>query len=161
MYNFPGYTLTNGGAGVAISTAITAVQWLAGSGGAALVTRWAVTQNSSTTSAAQSARLQRKSAAATVTAGVVGTTVNAWNPAFATPNATLSTSGTGITATAEGTNTAAVTSRGFNVLNGAEVVYVPEERPIIPVSGIVGVTLGAAVSVTYNVELDVIELRGA
>jgi len=160
MFIGPVYSLTNNG--VVIATAISALQLLAGANGPVEVLRCAVTQSSTTTSAQVVAGLIRKTAAATVTAAVAGTTLLKGNPVAPTTNATLSTSGTGITASAEGTNGELSVQRGFNILNGWEWLPTPEERILAPQAGILAVTfLAAPTSATYNVELRFRELRGS
>src|SRR5262249_2771850 len=87
------------------STAKTVLQLLAASTTPFEIIRASVTQRGSTTSAQEDIALQRKSAAATVTAGVVGTTVFKDRSGDPTPDLQLSTSGTGVDASAEGTDT--------------------------------------------------------
>lgn len=160
MFIGPCYAVVNNG--VSISTAITAVQYKAGTNGAAEILRASASQGSVTTSGQPAASLLRKTAAATVTTGVAGTTVVKANPINPTTDAALSTTGTGITASAEGTNGEQFDSDGFNDANG--LVYLPaqEERPLVPVSGIVGVTfLVAPQSATRYARIHWRELRGS
>ena len=160
MFIGPAYAVVNNG--VSISTAITAVQYKAGTNGAAEILRASATQGSVTTSGQPAVALVRKTAAATVTLGVAGTTVVKANPINPTTDAALATSGTGITATVEGTNGEQFISDGFNDANG--YVYLPaqEERPLVPVSGIVGVTyLVAPQSATRYARIHWRELRGS
>jgi hypothetical protein len=160
MFIGPVYTLTNNG--VSISTAITAIQYKAGTNGPGEILRCAVTQSTTTTSSQVAAALLRKSAAATVTAAVAGTTLNKENPIAPTTDASLGTSATGITATVEGTNGEQTIKRGFNVLNGWEWLPTPEERMLVAQGGIVGVTfLSAPPSATWFAELTWRELRGS
>jgi hypothetical protein len=159
MFIGPVYYLKNNG--VTIATAITVLQLLAGSGGPVEVLRASLSQSTSTTSAQVAAGLIRKSAAATVTAAVAGTTLLKGNPVAPASNATLSTSGTGITATVEGTNGELTTQRGFNVLNGYEWLPTPEERVLAPQAGILGLTFfGTPPSATWYGEIVYRELRG-
>ncbi len=160
MFIGPCYAVVNNG--VSISTAITAVQYKAGTNGAAEILRASATQGSTATSAQPACSLLRKSAGATVTTGVAGTTVVKQNPINPTTDASLGTAATGITATAEGTNGEQFISDGANDLNG--YVYLPaqEERPIVAVSGIVGVTyLTAPQSATRYARIAWRELRGS
>lgn len=159
MFTFPAYILKNNA--VAIATAITVQQYKAGTNGAAAILRHSITQNSSVTSTQQSSTLVRKTAAATVTAGVAGTTVLKQNPVSPTTDASLGTSATGITASAEGTDGELTDARGWNILNGQETVYTPEERVIVPQGGIIAQKLGNAVNVTYLAQLVFMELRGS
>lgn len=159
MFIGPVYILTNNG--VSISTAVSALQWKGGTNGPIEVLRAALSQGSSTTSAAVRAGLIRKSAAATVTAGVAGTTLLKQNPVNPTSDASLGTSATGITASAEGTNSELAIQRGFNVLNGLEWLPTPEERVLAPQGGFLGLTfLTAPPSATWDASLVFRELRG-
>lgn len=138
MFIGPCYAVVNNG--VSISTAITVVQYKAGTNGPGEILRASMTQGSVTTSGQPAQGLVRKTAAATVTTGVAGTTVVKQNPINPTTDAALSTSGTGITASGEGTNGEQFITDGANDANG--YVYLPaqEERPLVPISGIVGMT---------------------
>lgn len=154
------YTLTN--LGVTISTAITVLQFLAGSAGAVEVMSASLTQTGLTASGQSIAAVLRKSAAATVTAATAGTHLLKNNPANPTSNATLSTSGTGLTASAEGTNGEQTSKRAFNNLNGYDYNPFPEGRLLVPASGIVALTfLAAPSSATWYGEMVVREIRGA
>jgi len=160
MFIGPCYAVVNNG--VSISTAITAVQYKAGTNGPGEILRASMSQGSVTTSGQPAQSLLRKTAAATVTAGVAGTTVVKQNPINPTTDAALSTSGTGITASAEGTNGEQFISDGANDANG--YVYLPaqEERPLVPISGIVGLTyLNAPQSATRYARIAWRELRGS
>lgn len=159
MFGCPIYTLKNNG--VTIATAITALQLLAGTAGPVEVLRASLTQSSSTTSAQTSAGVIRKSAAATVTAAVLGTTLLEQNPVSPASNANLGVSATGITASAEGTNGERTVERGFNVLNGFEWLPTPEERILAPQGGILALYfVSAPPSATWFAELTFRELRG-
>lgn len=158
MFTFPAYALKNNG--VAISTAITVAQWKCGTNGPVAVLRHSMTQSGSVTSTQIAVGLIRKSAAATVTTGVAGTTVLKQNPVAPTTDASLGTSATGITGSAEGTDGELTTQRGMNVLNGQETVYTPEERVIVPMGGIIAQKIFAAFNSTWYSELVVMELRG-
>ena len=158
MFTFPAYSLKNNG--VAISTAITVAQLKAGVNGALAILRHSLGQSGSVTSTQIASGLIRKSAAATVTTAVAGTTLLKQNPVAPTTDASLGTSATGITASAEGTDGELTSQRGFNVLNGQETVYTPEERVIVPQGGIVAQKLFAAFNTTWYSEISFMELRG-
>lgn len=159
MFIGPVYVLTNNG--VTISTAISALQLQPGTAGPAEVLRAALTQSTSTTSTQLAAALIRKSGAATVTTAVAGTHLKKMNPASPTSNAILGTAATGVTATAEGTNTDLTVQRGLNILNGWEWLPTPEERFVVPQSGFAAVTfLSAPPSATWFADLVFRELRG-
>lgn len=142
MFIGPCYSVVNNG--VSISTAITAVQYKAGVNGPGEILRASVSQGSTATSAQLAAGLVRKTAAATVTTGVAGTTVLKQNPINPTTDAALSTSGTGITGSAEGTNGEQFVTDGLNDLNG--YIYLPaqEERPLVAQGGIIAMTFFTA-----------------
>lgn len=158
MFTFNAYKLKN--LGVAIATAISVAQLKAGTNGPIAVLRHSLTQDGSVTSTQIRGGLIRKTAAATVTAASAGTTLTKQNPAAGTTDASLGTSATGITATAEGTDGENLATRGFNVLNGMEVAYMPEEREIIPQGGIVAQKLQVLFNSTWDSELSFMELRG-
>jgi hypothetical protein len=158
MFTFAAYKLKN--LGVAIATAITVAQLKLGTNGPGVVLRHSLTQDGSVTSTQIRGGLIRKSAAATVTAAVAGTTLNKQNPVSPTTDASLGVSATGITATAEGTDADQLSTRGFNVLNGMEVVYTPEERDVIAQGGIIAQKLLTLFNSTWSSELVYMELRG-
>jgi hypothetical protein len=160
MFQGPCYAVVNNG--VSISTAITAVQYKVGVNGPGEILRASLSQGSTAISAQLAASLLRKTAAATVTTGVAGTTVVKQNPLNATTDASLGTAATGITATAEGTNGEQFISDGQNDLNG--YIYLPaqEERPLVPINGIVALTyLTAPQSATRYARIAWRELRGS
>ncbi|HEY1723975.1 MAG TPA: hypothetical protein VGF89_01025 [Steroidobacteraceae bacterium] len=160
MFIGPCYAVVNNG--VSISTAITAVQYKAGTNGAAEILRASLSQGSSANSAPIAASLLRKTAGATVTTGVAGTTVVKQNPINPTTDASLGTSATGITASAEGTNGEQFLSDGFNDLNGQTWLPAQEERMLVPQGGIVGLTfLAAPQSATRYGRIAWRELRGS
>lgn len=129
---------------IVVATAITILQVKAGANSPVEILRAWISQGLSTTSAQCSLALIRKSAAATVTAGVVGTTLLKRSPNAGTPDLVLSTTGTGLTATGEGTDTDEVYPDSFNVLNGWLYHPIPEERLLVPVNGILGLKFMAA-----------------
>jgi hypothetical protein len=161
MFIGPVYQLNNGNAGTTVSTAITVLQLKPGTNGPAEILRASMSQSGNTTSTQVAIALQRKSAAATVTIAVAGTNVNKMNPISPTADASLGTSATGFTASAEGTPTDYAVKRGFNILNGFEWLPTPEERVMVPQSGFLGLTfVTAPPSTVYYGELVFRELRG-
>lgn len=158
MFTFPAYTLKNNG--VAISTAITVQQLKAGANGPVAILRHSLGQATSVTSTQVAATLVRKTGAATVTTAVAGTTLLKQNPVAPTTDASLGTAATGITASAEGTDGEQTLTRAFNVLNGQETVYTPEERVIVPQGGIIAQKLLNAFNTTWYSEFVFMELRG-
>lgn len=160
MFIGPCYAVVNNG--VSISTAITAVQYKAGTNGASEILRASLSQGSTATSAQLAAALMRKTAAATVTTGVAGTTVVKQNPINPTTDASLGVSATGITATAEGTNGEQPFTDGFNDLNGQVWLPAQEERVLVPQGGIIGLTfMTAPQSATRYARIAWRELRGS
>jgi hypothetical protein len=112
-----------------------------------------------TTNQQQEIAIVRKSAAATVTAGVIGTNVFKTSLADPNPNATLSTTGTGIIATAEGTDSETPYDTYYNLQSGFLYLPVPEERLNNAPSGIMGLKFPAAPPAgTYAFILVVMEL---
>ncbi|HEX4381236.1 MAG TPA: hypothetical protein VH022_14435 [Candidatus Acidoferrum sp.] len=144
---------------IAVSTAITIIQLKAGANNAIEIIRASLTQRGSTTSAQEDIALIRKSAAATVTAAIDSpgsntSTLVRRDPNQSAPSATLSTSGTGITASAEGTDTETVLREAFNVLNGWLYLPTPEERIYVPPAGIIGLKfLTAPASQNWDAEV--------
>jgi hypothetical protein len=159
MFIGPCYAVVNNG--VSISTAITPAQVKAGINGPIEILRASLTQAGSVSSSQPAAALLRKTAAATVTTGVAGTTVVKQNPLNPVTDAVLSTTGTGITASAEGTNGEQPFSDGFNDLNGQLWLPAQEERLVVPQSGILALTfLTAPVSSVRYARISWRELRG-
>ena len=101
------------------AAAITILQLTAPAATSFDVVRAWVTQSASTTSAQAVVQLNRKSAAATVTA-LTPVRLNTGDP--------VSVVTAGHTATAEGTDTDILIREGFNVLSGWLYLPVPEER---------------------------------
>src|SRR5271167_3367998 len=124
MFIGPCYALVNNG--VSISTAITAIQVGTGTTGAIECLRASVTQGSTATSAQLAVAFLRKTAGATVTIAVAGTTLVKQNPINPVSGVTISTSTTGITASAEGTNGEQFVTDGLNDLNG--YIYLPAQE---------------------------------
>jgi hypothetical protein len=145
------------------STPVTAVQYVASSSNTAEILYFSISQSGSTTSAMEQIRLVRKTAAATVTAGAVGTNVFDYtgnsSSGAGTFRGTLSTSGTGVVATSEGTDGDIVRQFNFNVLGGYEFNAQPNMRVWVPVSGIIALKIKAVIAATYDVEMVVRESK--
>jgi|SRR5581483_3961603 len=149
------YTLRNH---ATVSTAISVLQAKAGANNGFEIVRASVTQYGSTTSAQEEIEIVRKSGAATVTAAVAGTSLMSRDPNQATASLSLGTSATGVTATAEGTDSDVIIREGFNVLNGWLYLPTPEERPYVPPAGIIALKFPTApASQTWNFELVLME----
>jgi len=132
---------------VTISTAITIIQIKAGANNPLEIIRAHISQKGSTTSVQEGIKIVRKSSAATVTSF----TPLKLDPSVQAAGAVGSTSATGITGTAEGTDTDVLIQEGFNVLSGWTWLPVPEERIVVPVSGIIALKFTAApASQTWN-----------
>jgi len=131
----------------AIATAITALQLEAGATTPFEILSVMVTQDSSIVSAAAIVALRRKSVGATVTAASIG---GATGEIFKhregdpNPDLQLATDGTGFTATVEGTETDEPWFKGFNVLNGVDKVWLPDERIFVEAAGIIGLKFTTA-----------------
>jgi len=126
------YELRNGG--VVCATASTLLQIKAGAS-ALEILRATVGQKGSTTSTIERVGLVRKSAAATVTS-TTALKMNAGDPAAL---AVGGTAATGITASAEGTDTDILVDENFNIVNGTWTwLGTPEERIRVPQGGIIG-----------------------
>lgn len=157
---FPEYILTNNG--VATGSNISLLQLKAGVNGPIEILRFWITQSTNTSSSQMSGGLIRKSGAATVVAAVAGTTLLKQNPISPTADASLGTTATGITASAEGTDGELSIVKGFNILTGLEHLFTPDERLLVPQGGIVAVKLIAgAVSCTWYAGIHFRELRGS
>lgn len=136
--------------GIAVSTAITVVQYKAGATNKASVVRFRVTQRLSETSQQEQIYLLRKTAAATVTAF----TPIENDPDGAAAFGVGGTAATGITATAEGTDGDVLVSAGFNVLNGFEWVRSDMNEIIVPAAGIIAIKFPVApTSATWDIQL--------
>lgn len=110
------------------STLITALQITAGSGRPLYIVRWSITQRGSTASAMQTINLLRKTAGATVTS---------ITPAPLNSNYPSAAATAGHSASAEGTDSTILDRRSFNSLAGIEVLYTPDEMPLVPAAGII------------------------
>ena len=150
------YTLRNE---LTVSTAITVLQIAAGATCPFLILSARLTQRGSTTSAQEKIAWVRKTAAATVTAAVVGTNLFKARTGDPTPSLQLGTALTGWTATVEGTDGDIPVQDGFNVLNGWSYQPVPESRLFVPAAGLVGLKfLTAPASQTWEIYAEVLEL---
>jgi len=121
-----------------VSTAITVLQIATGTTCPALILSAGASQRGSTISAQEELAFVRKTAAATVTAAVIGTHLFKLRTGDPTPALQLGAALTGVIATAEGTDGDVCFRSGFNVLNGWVYLPVPEERLFIPAAGILG-----------------------
>jgi hypothetical protein len=132
---------------VSVSTAITLVQVKAGAAPLQLVRCW-VSQSSSVTNAMQRIGIVRKSVAATVTSFTPLET----NDSSLNSLAVGGTAATGITATAEGTDSVTLFPDAFSILNGWLWFPTSErERVSVPPSGIIGIKFLAAPSAAITV----------
>lgn len=140
--------------------AITLLQLLAGATTPFELLSARITQSSSTTSEQIEAQIVRKSAAATVTAAVIGTNLFKNRPGDPNPDLQLGTAATGHTATAEGTDGDEPGSGGFNILNGWLWEPIPKGRLIVRAAGIIGVKFAVAPTSAqdYHVEMVIEEL---
>jgi hypothetical protein len=125
---------------VAVTGAITLVQIVAGSTSILRILRAWCSQSNQTSSVMQRIQINRKSGAATVTSF----TPLQFDPGDAASAAVGGTSATGTNASAEGTDTDVDVADNFNVLNGWLWVPTPEERIIVPPSGIIGLKFPTA-----------------
>ena len=142
-----------------VSTAITVLQLKAGANNGFEIVRAQANQRGSTTSVEEAIALVRKSAAATVTAAVAGTTLFFRDPNQAAASLSLGTAATGVTATVEGTDGDVAWEEGFNVLNGWLYLPVPEERIYVPPAGIIALKfLSAPASQTWKFLMAIREL---
>jgi hypothetical protein len=137
---------------VSTTTAITVIQVKPGASSMIELTRAYGGQSSSTTSAATSLSLIRKTATATVTSQTPQKTSNGMQASTAVGGV----SATGITATAEGTDDTAgpFWEEGFNLVgNGCLYLPVPEERAIVGAAAFVALKhfVAPAGNWTHNV----------
>lgn len=142
-----------------VSTAITILQVKAGATAPFEVLRAWCNQDSSATSAVVRVQLLRKSGAATVTTGVVGTHVFKLSEGDPTPSLSLGTSATGVIGTAEGTDGDVLDDAGFNNLAGWEWVRTYDGHIIVPAAGIIALKFGTApASHSFDFGMDIREL---
>lgn len=152
-----------GGITTIAGTPVTAIQYTASATNTAELLYVSISQSGSTTSLMDQVRVVRKTAGATVTAGVVGTTIfdatgNASSGA-GTFRGVLSTAATGVVATAEGTDGDEPFRFNFNTLAGYEKDWQPNARIWVPVNGIIAVKIKSVVAVTYDVTMVIRELK--
>ncbi len=141
---------------VAVSGAITIMQLKSGAASVCLVHRVSVSQTGSTTSAMVRIQILRKSAAATVTSY----TPLLMDAGDGAAKAVGGTAATGITATAEGTDTDILISDTFNALTGWLYLPVPEERIKVGGAGILGVKFPANPALTITAQMVFEEIGG-
>lgn len=104
-----------------------------------------ITQRDSATSAQLGAQIARKTAAATVTAGVLGTNIFKLDPGDANSAVQLGTALTGHTATTAGTDGEIPVDEGWNTLSGFFWTPIPEERITVPGGGLIALKLTGTV----------------
>lgn len=118
-----------------IASAISLIQIKAGSTSGLTILRAQVSQSNVSVSSMVGIEIVRKTAAATVTSATPTPLLT--NDAAA--QAVGGTAATGYNATVEGTDGLALLVDSFNVLNGWLYLPVPEERILVPPSGIIAV----------------------
>jgi hypothetical protein len=144
-----------------VATAISILQLKAGAAAPFEILRAWLTQSLSETSTQEKLQLVRKTAAATVTAAVVGTHVFKHATNDPTPGLELGTAATGVIATAEGTDGDAIDLEGFNILNGIMWVPTERERIWVPGGGFIALKLPVApASATWQFGMKIVEYRG-
>ena len=137
----------------------TLVQLKAGAAAPCKILRCVVSARAVTASAMVQVALYRLTVASTVTAAILGTSILDDTGGNVTPACTLSTSGTGIQASAEGTYGDKIYDDDFNVLQGWEKIFTPLEQVIVPGAGILGIVLPVApASTAFDVVLTFQEL---
>lgn len=141
---------------IAVAGAITIIQLKAGPASICKIHRVMISQTGSTTSAMVRIQILRKSAAATVTS-YTPLLLDAGDGAAKSVGGT---SATGITASAEGTNSDILISDTFNALTGWLYLPVPEERIIVSAGGFLGVTFPANPALTITATLIFEEIGG-
>lgn len=125
---------------VAVTGAITLLQIKAGATTTLKMMRAWCSQSNQTSSVMQDIVILRKSVAATVTSFIP----LLLDPGDAASAAIGGTSATGTNASGEGTDGDELVPDNFNVLNGWLWVPTPEERIIVPPSGIIGLKFPTA-----------------
>ncbi len=124
-----------------VSTAITVLQLKAGATSPFRILRVWCYETGSATAAQARIALVRKTSAATVTTAVVGTHLFKFRQGDPTPDLTLGTTSTGVTASGEGTDGDIIDVWGFNAVNGVEKIYnpmAPSECPHVQAAGVIG-----------------------
>jgi hypothetical protein len=138
---------------VAVTAAITLIQLVAAAAVPLQIIRAVIGQTSSTTSTQQPVQINRKSAAATVTAFTPNKNGPATDPAA---SAVGGTSATGTNASAEGTDTTLLVQDVFNYLNGWLFLPTPKEYKFVDGGGIAGLKLPVAPGASVTITADVI-----
>lgn len=142
-----------------VATAITVLQLKAGAASPLLILSASAGQRGTIASLQESIALVRKTAAATVTTAAVGTHLFKHRVGDPTPDLTLSTTGTGVIGTAEGTDGDILKKLPFNVLNGLYHLPIPEGRLHVPGGGLLAMKfLNAPTTQTWLFEIELMEL---
>lgn len=140
---------------VASTTALTLIQVVAGASSGLEIVEARISQTASTTSTQVPIQINRKSAAATVTAFTPLQLISGDGAAKAIGGTTA----TGITASAEGTDTDILVQDTFNFLSGWIYLPVPEQRIRVAPSGIIGLKLPVAVTITATASITFQEIE--
>jgi hypothetical protein len=140
---------------VASTTALTLIQIVAGASSGLEIISAKVAQHLSTTNTMVPVQINFKSAAATVAAFTPIPIARGDNAAKAVGGTTA----TGITASAEGTDSDIVEQDVFNFLAPWLYLPVPEERIPVPPSGIICIKLPVAVTITVTAQIKFRELE--
>jgi len=138
---------------VAVTGAITLIQIKAAAAVPLQIIRAEISQSSSTTSTQQTAQLNRKSAAATVTSFTPITQGPSTDPAA---SAVGGTSATGTNASAEGTDGNILRQGVWNYLNGFLFLPTPKEYPFVDGGAIVGLKFPVAPGSSLTVTADTV-----
>lgn len=141
---------------IAVAGAITIIQLKAGPNCVCVIHRLEMSQTGSTTSAMVRTQIVRKSATATVTSY----TPLLLDSGDGAAKSVGGTSATGITASAEGTDTDILHSATWNALSGYIYLPIPEERIKVPGAGFLGVKFPANPALTITAELIFEEIGG-
>jgi hypothetical protein len=137
----------------------TLVQLKAGAAAPCKILRAVVSARGVTASAMVQIGIYRLSGASTVTAAVLGTTILDDTGGNVTPACTLSTTGTGVQASREGTYCDKIYDDDFNVLQGWEKIFTPLEQIIVPAAGLLGLVIPfSPASTAFDVVLTFQEL---
>lgn len=143
-----------------VTTAITILQLKGGATAPFEVLRAWCNQKTSTTSNSTRIQLLRKSAAATVTTGAIGTHVFKV-PGAPDPSLALGTTSTGVIASAEGTDGDVIRDDGFNDLSGWEWVRPAVGFLFVPAGGFIALKFADAPtnnSQVWKFGMDIMEL---
>lgn len=134
--------------GVSVSGAITLIEFTAAADAIVEVISAWVSQGASETSTQEVIRILRKTAVGTGTA---------FTPRLLSPNTDAAFGGTARTnMTAEGTAGDILHREGFNILNGFFYKPVPDERIIVPPSGILGIGFAVAPAAAITISAGMI-----